>query len=62
MIWLVPFVCALVGLAVLTVLAARVRAEINPTNRSLDRFGRELRPVLLRVRDETSRTRDRFDS
>ena len=62
MIWLVPFVCALVGLAVLTVLAARVRAEINPTNRSLDRFGRGLRPVLLRVRDETSRTRDRFDS
>ena len=62
MIWLVPFVCALAGLALLTILAARVRAEIDPTARSMDRFGRELRPVLLRVRDETRRTRDRFDS
>ncbi len=62
MIWLVPFVCALGGLALLTALAARVRSEIDPTVRSIDRFGRELRPVLLRVRDETRRTRDRFDS
>ena len=61
MIWLVPFVCALAGLAVLVVLSARVRDEVGPTRESFDHFGRRLRPVLLRVRDETDRTRRRFD-
>jgi hypothetical protein len=60
-IWLLPFVCAFVGLTLLTVLASRVRGEVDPTRRSIDAFGRELRPVLLRVRDETRRTRRRFD-
>jgi hypothetical protein len=50
-----------VGLTLLTVLASRVRGEVDPTRRSIDAFGRELRPVLLRVRDETRRTRRRFD-
>jgi hypothetical protein len=60
--WVVPLVVAAVGCLILAALALRVRSEIDPTRRSIDRFGKELRPILLRVRDETARTRRRFDS
>ena len=33
-------------------LAVRASREIHPTRSALDRFGRELRPALVRVRDE----------
>lgn len=61
MTWLLPLACALVGLCALAWFAARLAREIGPTSRALDRFGRDLRPVLLRVRDETARTRRRYD-
>ena len=60
--WVLPLVVAAVGCLMLAVLALRIRSEIDPTRRSIDRFGKELRPVLLRVRDETARTRRRFDA
>jgi hypothetical protein len=60
--WVLPLVIAALGCLTLAALALRVRSEIDPTRRSIDRFGNELRPVLLRVRDETARTRRRFDA
>jgi hypothetical protein len=60
--WVLPLVVAAVGCLMLAVLALRVRSELDPTRRSIDRFGKEFRPVLLRVRDETERTRRRFDT
>lgn len=62
MIWVLPLACAAVGLVVLAYLAARVRREIDPTSQAMHAFGRELKPVLLRVRTETRRTRRRFDA
>jgi hypothetical protein len=41
--------------------ALRVRREVDGTSRTIDQFGRELRPALLRVRDDTARTRRRRD-
>jgi hypothetical protein len=60
--WVLPLVVAAIGCLILAALALRVRSEIDPTRRSIDRFGKELRPILLRVRDETARTRRRFDT
>jgi hypothetical protein len=60
-LWVFPLVCATVGLAVLAWFALQAGREIDPTRSSIDRFGREVRPALLRVRDESSRTRRRFD-
>jgi hypothetical protein len=60
--WVLPLVVAAAGCLVLAALAMRVRSEIDPTRRSIHRFGKELRPVLLRVRDQTARTRRRFDA
>jgi hypothetical protein len=60
-LWVLPLICAAVGMVVLAWCALRVRREVDPTYRAIDRFGRELRPALLRVSDETARTRRRLD-
>jgi hypothetical protein len=59
--WIAPAVCALLGMLALVYSAQRVRREIDPTMRAFDRFGRDIRPALLRVRDETTRARRRLD-
>jgi cytochrome c-type biogenesis protein CcmH/NrfF len=59
MLWVVPLALALIGTALVLYLAMRANDEIAPTKRSIDAFGRELRPALLRLRDETDRTRRR---
>jgi hypothetical protein len=41
--------------------ALRVRREVDVTYRTIDQFGRELRPALVRVREETANTRRRLD-
>jgi hypothetical protein len=46
MIWLLPLACVLVGLTALTVLAGRLRREIEPTVVLVDRFGREHRVAM----------------
>ena len=60
MLWVVPLVISLVGVALLAWLGVRVQHEVQPTRRALDRFGRDLQPVLLRLRDDTQRTRGRI--
>ncbi len=59
--WVVAALIAVFGMIVLAGCASRVAREIDPTYRSIAKFGSELRPALLRVRDETARTRGRFD-
>jgi hypothetical protein len=59
--WIVPLAVALFGLAFLAWCARRVTVEIEPTRRAADRFGRDVRVALVRVRDDTARTRRRFD-
>lgn len=61
-LWLVALACAVAGSAACALAAARVRRELGPARHALDRFARELRPALLRVRDDTSRVRRRFDA
>jgi hypothetical protein len=61
MLWMLPLVTAAVGMVVLGWCALRVRREVDGTSRTIDKFGRELRPALLRVRDDTARTRRRLD-
>ncbi len=61
MLWMVPLLCAAAGVMMLAWCALRVRREVDATYRTIDQFGRELRPALLRVRDETARTRRRLD-
>jgi hypothetical protein len=61
MLWVLPLACLAVGLVVLTYMAMRLQREIEPTNRAIDQFGRTLRPALVRVRDESHRTRSRLD-
>jgi hypothetical protein len=60
MLWVVPLVISLAGVALLTWLGVRVQHEVQPTRRALDRFGRELQPALLRLQDETRGTRGRI--
>jgi hypothetical protein len=61
MLWVLPLVLAAAGASLLVWLAVRARNEIDPTRRSIALFGGELRPVLLRVRDETAQTRRRYE-
>ena len=61
MFWVLPLALLAVGLVLLTYMAMRVQREIEPTNRSIDQFGRTLRPALVRVREESRRTRGRLD-
>jgi hypothetical protein len=58
---MLPLACAAFGLVVLLACARTVQREIDPTIGSIDRFGRETRAALVRVRNETIRTRRRFD-
>jgi DNA-binding IclR family transcriptional regulator len=60
-LWMVPLLCAAVGMIVLAWCALRVRREVDVTYRTIDQFGRELRPALVRVREETANTRRRLD-
>jgi hypothetical protein len=60
MLWVVPLVISLAGIALLTWLGVRVQHEVQPTRRALDRFGREVQPALLRLRDDTRRTHGRI--
>jgi len=57
MTWTIAFVVAAAGAGVLAALVARVRREIPPTRAAFDRLGRELRPALVELRDETARVR-----
>ena len=61
MFWVLPLALLAVGLVLLTYMAMRLQREIEPTNRAIDQFGRSLRPALVRVRDESRRTRSRLD-
>ncbi len=59
MLWLLPLLASLAGIVVLAVLATRVRREIEPTERALRGFGATVRPAMVRVREQTARTRAR---
>ena len=59
MMWIVPLAFVVVGVAVLVLLAARAAHEAEATEQTMRLFGRTVRPALLRVRDETTRTRAR---
>ena len=59
MLWLLPLVCCALGAAVLVTLATRLRRELEPTVLMIDRFGREHRVALQRLRDETAQARVR---
>ena len=61
MLWVLPLALLAVGLVLLTYMAVRMQREIEPTKRTIDHFGRALRPALVRVRDESRRTRHRLD-
>jgi hypothetical protein len=58
---MLPLLIAAVGMIVLGWCGLRVHREVDAASRSMDRFGRELRPALLRVRDHTARTQRRLD-
>jgi len=58
---MLPLLTAAMGMIVLGWCGLRVRREIDGTSRTIDQLGHELRPALLRVRDETARTRRRLD-
>jgi len=58
---MLPLLIAAIGMIVLGACGLRVHREIDATSRSIEQFGRELRPALLRVRDHTGRTRRRLD-
>jgi hypothetical protein len=60
MLWVVPLVISLAGIALLAWLGVRMQHEVQPTRRALDRFGRELQPALLRLHDDTRRTQGRI--
>ena len=60
MVWVVPLAISLAGIALLAWLSVRVQHEVQPTRRALDRFGREVQPALLRLRDDTRRTHGRI--
>jgi hypothetical protein len=65
-LWLVPLALCLAGLALLTILAARVLRELSPTVAVVDRFGREHRVALTtaleRLRAETDETNRRLSN
>jgi hypothetical protein len=58
---MLPLLIAAIGMVLLGWCGLRVRREVDGTSRTIDQFGRELRPALLRVRDETARARRRLD-
>ncbi len=58
---MLPLLTAAIGMIVLGWCALNVRREVDGTIRSIELFGRELRPALLRVRDDTARARRRLD-
>jgi hypothetical protein len=58
---MLPLLTAAIGMVVLGWCALIVRREVDGTTRSIDLFGRELRPALLRVRNDTARARRRLD-
>jgi len=58
-LWLLPLLASLAGIIVLALLATRVRREIEPTERALRSFGRTVQPAVIRVREQTARTRTR---
>ena len=64
MLWLLPLVLAVAGLAALVGLANRVRAEASATAVVVDRYGREHRvavhTALARLRAESAATRRRL--
>ncbi|HET9730084.1 MAG TPA: hypothetical protein VFR41_11715 [Acidimicrobiia bacterium] len=57
MLWLVPLAVALVGMLWLRRLARALDAEVPAARAKLDWFTGEVRPALVRVRDETTRAR-----
>jgi len=61
-LWLLPLVCCALGAAVLVALGVRLRRELEPTALMIDRFGREHRVAMQRLRDETGVTRRRSES
>jgi hypothetical protein len=63
-LWTIPLALSGAGLVLLTILASRLRREIEPTVAVVDRFGREhrvaLETALTRLRAETAETRRRL--
>jgi DNA-binding IclR family transcriptional regulator len=60
-LWVLPLLCAAIGTVLLAWCAQRARREIDPTRDTITGFSARLRPALVRVRDETARTRRRID-
>ena len=64
MLWLLPLACSVAGLVALTVLAFRLRREVEPTAVMIDRFGREHRVAMTdaveRLRTRTTSVRRRL--
>jgi hypothetical protein len=64
MLWLLPLTCSIAGLLALTVLARRLRRELEPTAVLIDRFGREHRVAMTdaveQVRTRTTSVRRRL--
>jgi hypothetical protein len=54
--WTFVLAVAALGTAWLAVLVARVRREIPPTRAAFDRLRRQLRPAVVELRTQTSRT------
>jgi hypothetical protein len=57
---ILPLALTLVGAVILAVLATRVFREVPPTEQTYRRFGRTVKPALVRVRDENARLRSRL--
>jgi hypothetical protein len=54
--WTFVLAIAALGTALLAVLVVRVRREVPPTRAAFDRLNRELKPALLELRTQTTRT------
>jgi hypothetical protein len=61
MLWLVPLLCSVIGIIGLLALASSVQREVGPTDREIKAFGRSLRPIVVEVRDDARRLRERLD-
>ncbi len=60
MLWIAALVVVAVATVVLGVLAARLQREVGPTQHTLGRVDRRVRPALVRVRDTSAELRRRL--
>ena len=61
MLWMLPLCTAAIGMILLGWCGLRLRRDVDGAYRAIEQFGQELRPALLRVRDDTARIRRRLD-